>query len=82
MRIQGIQTRWPAKSPIAWPTTRRGSFELSPLTVVRRVPREGHFEVSDGVQVVTRLPSVSYGALYQTLLVDRVIEHGKAGDVV
>ncbi|MEO5839002.1 MAG: hypothetical protein ABIQ73_10720 [Acidimicrobiales bacterium] len=40
-----------------------------------------HFEVSDGVDVVMRLPSVSYGALYRTMLVDRVIEHVEAGDV-
>jgi hypothetical protein len=40
-----------------------------------------HFEVSDGVAVVMRLPAVSYGALYQTRLVDRVIEHVRDGEV-
>ena len=40
-----------------------------------------HFEVSDGVDVVMRLPSASYGALYQTMLLDQVIACVKAGDV-
>ncbi|MEO8693501.1 MAG: hypothetical protein ABI658_08290 [Acidimicrobiales bacterium] len=40
-----------------------------------------HFEVSDGSDVVMRLPSLSYGALYQTMLLDRVIEHVKEGQV-
>jgi len=41
----------------------------------------GHFEVSDGVDVVMRLPGVSYGALYQTNLVDRMLEHVRAGEL-
>jgi len=41
----------------------------------------GDFEVSDGIDVVMHLPSVSYGALYQTNLVDRVLEHVRAGNV-
>lgn len=41
----------------------------------------GHFEVSDGVDVVMLLPSASYGALYQTKLLDQVIAYVKAGDV-
>ena len=41
----------------------------------------GHYEVGDGVDVVMRLPSASYGALYQTMLLDRVLEHVRVGEV-
>ena len=41
----------------------------------------GHFEVGDGGNVVMRLPSVAYGALYQTGLVDRVLDHVKDGNM-
>ncbi len=44
-------------------------------------PVSGHFEVSDGSDVVMRLPRLSYGALYQTMLLDQVIAHVKDGDV-
>ena len=41
----------------------------------------GHFDVSDGSDVVMRLPRASYGALYQTMLVEQVIGYVKAGDI-
>jgi hypothetical protein len=41
----------------------------------------GHYEVGDGVDVVMRLPAVSYGALYQTNLLDHVLDHVKERDV-
>jgi hypothetical protein len=39
------------------------------------------FEVSDGAGIVMRLPSTSYGALYQAGVLDRVIEHVKGRNV-
>jgi len=42
--------------------------------------RDG-FDVSNGSEVVMRLPFRSYGALYQADLVDRLLELVKAGNV-
>jgi len=39
------------------------------------------FEVSDGSEVVLRLPNMAYGALYQAGVLYRAIDHVKARDV-
>ena len=48
---------------------------------MRLIPVGDGFEVSDGSEVVMRLPYRSYGALYQAELVGRLLELVKAGDV-